>query len=62
MTALTSALSDSIGIVGSCINCTEPANLIATFALILIGMGLAIHFDRRKPVSVKIRPRQERSS
>jgi len=48
MNALTSFVSETHSIVGSCINCTTPANLIATLALILIGAGLAAGFERRK--------------
>jgi hypothetical protein len=42
------ALSEPATIVGSCLNCTTPANLLATLAVILIGAGLAVHFERRK--------------
>lgn len=43
-----SPFSATYEIVGSCINCTTPANLLATFALIVIGLGLAVRFERRK--------------
>jgi hypothetical protein len=42
------ALSEPVAIVGSCLNCTTPANLLATLAVILIGVGLAVRFERRK--------------
>jgi hypothetical protein len=42
------ALSEPATIVGSCLNCTTPANLLATLAVILIGVGLAVRFERRK--------------
>ena len=42
------ALSEPATIVGSCLNCTTPANLLVTLAVILIGVGFAAHFDRRK--------------
>jgi len=48
MEALNFSPSDPIGIVGLCINCTTPANLLATFALIAIGVGLAACLERRK--------------
>ena len=35
-------------IIGTCINCIAPGSLLATFALILIGVGLAAHFEMRK--------------
>jgi hypothetical protein len=54
MNVLTSSLSESVGIVGSCINCAAPANLLATFAVILVGVGLAVHYERRKPTMARI--------
>jgi hypothetical protein len=48
MIALTATWNDTAAIVGSCINCTTPANLLATLALIVIGVGLATRFERRK--------------
>jgi hypothetical protein len=35
-------------IIGTCINCIAPGSLLATFALILIGVELAAHFEMRK--------------
>jgi hypothetical protein len=43
------SLSETYTIVETCINCTTPANLVATLALTLVGVGLATHFERRKP-------------
>lgn len=48
MNPLMASLSETSAIVGSCINCTTPANLVATLALILVGVGVAVHFERRK--------------
>jgi hypothetical protein len=48
MNPFTASLSEKYAIVGSCINCTTPANLLATLALVLIGLGLAVQFERRK--------------
>jgi hypothetical protein len=48
MNALSASWNDTAAIVGSCINCTTSANLLATLALILIGGGLAVRFERRK--------------
>jgi hypothetical protein len=48
MNALIANWNDTAAIVGSCINCTTPANLLATLALIVIGVGLAARFERRK--------------
>jgi hypothetical protein len=49
MNPLAASLSETYSIVGSCINYTMPANLLATLTLILVGVGLAAHFERRKP-------------
>jgi len=43
-----SAFGEPSTIIGSCLNCTTPANLLATLAVIVIGMGLAVHFERHK--------------
>lgn len=48
MHALSSTWNDTTAIIGSCINCTMPANLLATLALILIGVATATYFERRK--------------
>jgi hypothetical protein len=48
MIALSSTWNGTTAIIGSCINCTTPANLLATLALIVIGVGLAARFERRK--------------
>jgi hypothetical protein len=48
MYPLSASLNENYAIVGSCINCTTPANLLATFALILIGVGLVAQFERRR--------------
>ena len=37
-----------VEILGSCINCTGSASLLATMILILIGSALAGYFERRK--------------
>ena len=48
MNPFAASLSETFTIVGSCINCTTPANLLAMLALILVGVGLAARFERRK--------------
>jgi hypothetical protein len=48
MNALNGTWNDTATIVGSCINCTMPASLLATLALILVGVGLGARFERRK--------------
>ena len=39
---------EPVEILRSCINCTGSASLTATFVVILIGLFLAGHFERRK--------------
>ena len=46
-----SSLSENDATVSTCVNCTTPANLLATLALISIGIGLARFFEIRKEVS-----------
>jgi hypothetical protein len=48
MNAFSASLSEPYTIVGSCIDCTTPANLLATFALLLIGATLAVGFERKR--------------
>jgi hypothetical protein len=43
--------SESYSVVGSCINCTTPASLVATMTLIAIGVALAIRAERRNGAS-----------
>ncbi len=40
-------LNEAPALVGSCINCTTPASLLATLALIFVGIGLAHIFGVR---------------
>lgn len=40
-------------IVGTCINCIAPGSLSATFALIVIGAGIALTAERRKLARVR---------
>src|SRR5437588_418370 len=42
------AFGEPSTIIGSCLNCTTPANLLATLAVIVIGMALAVHFEPPK--------------
>ena len=46
---------EAYSLVWSCINCTMPANLLATFTLIVMGVGLATYVERRKAVLLKSR-------
>jgi hypothetical protein len=62
MNPFAASVSETSAIVGSCINCTTPANLLATLALILVGVGLTIHFERRKPALAKIQSRHPQSN
>jgi hypothetical protein len=44
-----------VDILGSCINCTGSASLLATIVLILFGSALAALFERRKVASGSLR-------
>ena len=48
MNAFSASLSEPYTIVRSCIDCTTPANLLATFALLLISAALAVGFERKR--------------
>jgi hypothetical protein len=39
--------------VRSCINCTMPANLLATFTLIAMSAGLATYVEHRKAILLR---------
>ena len=40
--------SDAFSIVGTCINCTAPASLLATLTVLAIGVALAYRSERAK--------------
>lgn len=48
MSGLSLPAGQPVDILGSCINCTGSASLLATMMLILIGSALAGYFERRK--------------
>ena len=48
MDLFSASASEAYALVGSCINCTMPASLLATLTLILMGVGLTVHVERRK--------------
>lgn len=62
MNPFAASMSETSAVVGSCINCTTPANLLATLALILVGIGLAVRFERRKTVLATIQSRHPRTN
>ena len=48
MTNLVAApVNETFSIVGTCINCTAPASLLATMAIIAVGVTLALRAERR---------------
>jgi hypothetical protein len=54
MTNLVAApVGETFSILGTCINCTAPASLLATMTIIAIGVALAFRFERRNGVSAK---------
>jgi hypothetical protein len=49
MTNLVAApVSETFSIVGTCINCTAPASLLATITVIAIGVALALRSERHR--------------
>jgi hypothetical protein len=50
MNLVTAPVSESFPVVGTCINCTTPASLLATMTLIVIGVALAFRSERRNGV------------
>ena len=54
MTNLVAApVSETFPIVGTCINCTAPASLLATMTIIAIGVTLTLRSERRSGPSRK---------
>jgi hypothetical protein len=50
---VTAPASETFSIVGTCINCTAPASLLATMTIIAIGVALAFRSERRNGASAK---------
>ncbi|XSC45423.1 hypothetical protein ACF1BQ_004695 [Bradyrhizobium sp. RDT10] len=44
-------MSETFSIVGTCINCTAPASLLATMTVIAIGVALAFRSERSNGAS-----------
>jgi hypothetical protein len=53
MNLVAAPVSETFSIVGTCINCTAPASLLATMTIIAIGVALAFRSERRNGVSGK---------
>jgi hypothetical protein len=51
MNLVAGPVAESYSVVGSCINCTTPASLMATMTLIAIGVALAVRAERRNGAS-----------
>ena len=47
MNLVAASVSETFPIVGTCINCTAPASLLATMTVIAIGVALAVRSERR---------------
>ena len=47
MNLVTAPVSEASSIVGTCINCTAPASLLATMTIIVIGVALAFRRESR---------------
>jgi S-methylmethionine-dependent homocysteine/selenocysteine methylase len=51
MTPITAPVGEAFSIVGTCINCTAPASLLATLTVLAIGVALALRAERGKAAS-----------
>jgi ABC-type Na+ efflux pump permease subunit len=51
MNPVTAPVGEALSIVGTCINCTAPASLLATLAVLAIGLALAFRAERRSGTS-----------
>jgi len=51
MNLVAASVSETFPIVGTCINCTAPASLLATMTVIAIGVALAVRSERRTSLS-----------
>jgi hypothetical protein len=50
---VTAPVGETFSIVGTCINCTAPASLLATMTIIAIGAALAFRAERRNGASLE---------
>ena len=53
MDLFSSSPAEAYSLIRSCINCAMPANLLATFALIVMGAGLVTYVERRKAILLR---------
>ena len=51
MNLVATPVGEAFSIVGTCINCTPPASLVATLTILAIGVALAIRAERRNGAS-----------
>jgi len=42
------AMLEAPAIIGTCINCIAPGSPVATLAVIVVGIGIAVTAERRK--------------
>jgi hypothetical protein len=43
-------------IIGTCINCIAPGNLLATLTVLVVGIGIAVQSERRKAPNIEVVP------
>jgi hypothetical protein len=43
-------------IIGTCINCIVPGNLLATLMVLVVGIGIAVQSERRKASNIQAVP------
>ncbi|WKA30591.1 hypothetical protein [Bradyrhizobium roseum] len=53
MNLVSAPAGETFSIVGTCINCTAPASLLATLTVLAIGVALAFRSERRSGTSSK---------
>jgi len=53
MNLIAAPVSETSSIIGTCINCTAPASLLATMTILAIGIALAVRSERRNSASGK---------
>lgn len=51
MNLISAPAGEAFSIVGTCINCTAPASLLATLTVLAVGVALAFRAERRNGTS-----------
>ena len=51
MNLISAPVGEAFSVVGTCINCTAPASLLATLTVLAVGVALAFRAERRNGTS-----------